>query len=84
VQEKGSAYGRHYEVENYAFNRIVETSRPVGLIGGTLSLYASLAPFRGWFHFECSGEFGLQTSSRNELTRWILSWIQQVNVLVPR
>ena len=29
-------------------------------------------------------EFRLQTSSRKELTRWILSWMPNVKVLAPR
>jgi proteasome accessory factor B len=29
-------------------------------------------------------EFRLQTSSRKELTRWILSWMPHVEVLAPR
>jgi hypothetical protein len=29
-------------------------------------------------------EFRLQTSSRKELTRWILSWMPHVKVLAPR
>ena len=29
-------------------------------------------------------EFRLQTSSRKELTRWILSWMPRVKVLAPR
>ena len=29
-------------------------------------------------------EFHLQTSSRKELTRWILSWMPHVKVLAPR
>jgi hypothetical protein len=42
-----------FEIKKYALSRIGEVSRPGGLIGGTLSLFASLAPFRGWFHFGC-------------------------------
>ena len=38
-----------FEIKKYALSRIGEASRPGGLIGGTLSLLASLAPFRGWF-----------------------------------
>jgi predicted DNA-binding transcriptional regulator YafY len=29
-------------------------------------------------------EFRLQTSSRKELTRWILSWMPHVKVMAPR
>jgi predicted DNA-binding transcriptional regulator YafY len=29
-------------------------------------------------------EFRLQTSSRKEVTRWILSWMPHVRVLAPR
>jgi len=29
-------------------------------------------------------EFRLQTSSRKELTRWVLSWVPHVRVLAPR
>ena len=29
-------------------------------------------------------ELSLQTSSRKELTRWILSWMPHVRVLAPR
>jgi GxxExxY protein len=39
-----------FEIKTYALSRIREVSRPGGLIGGTLSLLASLAPFRGLFH----------------------------------
>ena len=42
-----------FEIKKYVLSRIGEASRPGGLIGGTLSLFASLAPFRGWFHFGC-------------------------------
>ena len=42
-----------FEIKKYALSRIGEVSRPGGLIGGTLSLPASLAPFCGWFHFGC-------------------------------
>ena len=38
-----------FEIKKYALSRIGEASRPVGLSGGTLSLLAALAPFRGWF-----------------------------------
>ena len=40
-----------FEIRKYALSRIGEASRPGGLIGGTLSLFASLAPFRGLFHW---------------------------------
>jgi hypothetical protein len=36
-----------FEIKKYALSRIGEGS----LIGGTLSLFASLAPFRGLFHW---------------------------------
>jgi len=39
-----------FEIKKSALSRIGEVSRPGGLIGGILSLFASLAPFRGWFH----------------------------------
>jgi GxxExxY protein len=39
-----------FEIKKYALSRICEASRPGGLIGGTLSLFASLAPFRGYFN----------------------------------
>ena len=39
-----------FEIKKYALSRIGEASRPGGLIGGTLSLLASLAPFRGYFN----------------------------------
>jgi hypothetical protein len=42
-----------FEMKKYALSRIGEASRPGGLIGGTLSVFASLAPFCGWFHFGC-------------------------------
>src|ERR1035441_1869651 len=42
-----------FEIKKYALSRIGEGSRPGGLIGGILLLFASLAPFRGWFHFGC-------------------------------
>jgi hypothetical protein len=40
-----------FEIKKYALRRIGEGSRLGGLIGGTLSLFASLAPFRGLFHW---------------------------------
>jgi hypothetical protein len=40
-----------FEIKKYALSRIGEVSRPGGLIGGILLLFASLAPFCGWFHF---------------------------------
>ncbi|MCX6922857.1 MAG: GxxExxY protein [Verrucomicrobia bacterium] len=40
-----------FEIKNYALSRIGEVSRPGGLIGAILLLFAPLAPFRGWFHF---------------------------------
>jgi hypothetical protein len=42
-----------FEIKKYALGRIGEASRPGGLNGGTFSLFASLAPFRGCFHFGC-------------------------------
>jgi hypothetical protein len=39
-----------FEIKKYALSRIHEGSRPGGLIGGVLFLFASLAPFRGLFH----------------------------------
>jgi hypothetical protein len=36
-----------FEIKKYALSRISEGSRPGGLIGGVLFLFASLAPFRG-------------------------------------
>ena len=42
-----------FEIKKYVLSRLGEASRPGGLIGGTLSLFASLAPFCGWFHFGC-------------------------------
>ena len=42
-----------FEIKKYVLSRIGEASRPGGLLGGTLSLFAFLAPFCGWFHFEC-------------------------------
>jgi PD-(D/E)XK nuclease superfamily len=40
-----------FEIKKYVLSRMGEASRPGGLIGGTLSLFASLAPSCGWFHF---------------------------------
>jgi hypothetical protein len=41
-----------FEIKKYVLSRIGEASRPGGIIGGTLSLFAgSRAPFRGWFPF---------------------------------
>jgi hypothetical protein len=40
-----------FEIKKYALSRIGEARHPGGLIGGTLSLFASLAPFRGLFHW---------------------------------
>ena len=37
-----------FEIKKYALSRIGEVSRPGGLIGGDLSLFAPLAPFRGF------------------------------------
>jgi hypothetical protein len=37
-----------FEIKKYALSRLGEASRPGGLIGGTLSFFASLAPFCGW------------------------------------
>ena len=39
-----------FEIKKHALSRIGEGSRPGGLIGGILLLFASLAPFRGLFH----------------------------------
>jgi hypothetical protein len=39
-----------FEIKKCALSRIGEGRRSGGLIGGTLSLFASLAPFRGLFH----------------------------------
>jgi hypothetical protein len=39
-----------FEIKKYVLSRIGEVSRPGGFIGGNLSLFASLAPFRGLFH----------------------------------
>ena len=39
-----------FEIKKYALSRIGEATRPGGLIRGILFLFASLAPFRGWFH----------------------------------
>ena len=39
-----------FDSKKYALSRIGEGSRPGGLIGETLSLVVSLAPFRGLFH----------------------------------
>ena len=36
-----------FEIMKHALSRIGEASRPGGLIGGVLFLFASLAPFRG-------------------------------------
>jgi GxxExxY protein len=40
-----------FEIKKYALSRIGEVSRPGDVIGGLLSLLASLAPFRGLFHW---------------------------------
>ena len=40
-----------FEIKKYALSRIGEARRTGGLMGGTLSRFASLAPFRGWFPF---------------------------------
>jgi len=40
-----------FEIKKYVLSRTGESSRPGSLIGGTLSLFASLAPFRGLFHW---------------------------------
>ncbi len=39
-----------FEIKKYALSRINDqTSRPGGGIGGIMALFASLAPFRGYF-----------------------------------
>jgi hypothetical protein len=40
-----------FEIKKYALSRIGEGNRPGGPLGGILLLFASLAPFCGWFHF---------------------------------
>ena len=40
-----------FEIKKYVLSRIGESSRPGSLIGGILSLFASLAPFRGLFYW---------------------------------
>jgi GxxExxY protein len=39
-----------FEIKKYALSRIGEGRPPGGLTGGVLSLFASLAPFRGYFN----------------------------------
>jgi len=39
-----------FEIKKYVLSRIGESRRPSSLIEGTLSLFASLALFRGLFH----------------------------------
>jgi GxxExxY protein len=41
---------KKFEIKKYALSPIGEARHPGGLIGGILSLFASLAPFRGLFH----------------------------------
>ncbi len=40
-----------FEIKKYVLSPKGEARCAGGLIGGALSLFASLAPFRGWFHF---------------------------------
>jgi GxxExxY protein len=40
-----------FEIKKYVLSPIGDARRTGGLIGGALSLFASLAPFCGWFHF---------------------------------
>ena len=55
-------------------------------LAGTGQHFACPVAFdpKAFFSWGAGLEFRLQTSSRKELTRWILSWMPHVKVLAPR